>query len=51
MRDTLIAAYLEYVNSYLSVAVWAADNGLSLEHANEIINLARRIINTPHPEA
>lgn len=51
MRDTLIAAYLDWVNNYLSVEHYAEENGLTLDQAEKFITLAREVINSQHPGA
>lgn len=51
MRQTLINAYLDYVNNYLTIEKYAEHNGLTNEQANRLIDLGRDIYITPHPEA
>ena len=51
MRESLIAAYLDYLNNYLTVARYASDNGLTEEQAGALINLARHVFNSAHPGA
>lgn len=51
MRDTLIAAYLDYVNNYLTVATYAEHNGLTEAQAQTLIDLARTVANSPHIDA
>jgi len=43
MRDTLIAAYLDYFNNYLSIQRYSELNGLTDEEGEALINLARRV--------
>lgn len=51
MRTVLNAAYLDYVNDYLTVACWAEHNGMTEEQGERLISLAREIHHTPHPDA
>lgn len=51
MRDKLIAAYLDYLNNYITIAVYAEHNGLTEVQAEVLIGLARDVANTPHPES
>lgn len=50
MREQLIAAYLDFLNNYLTVEKYAEHNGLSNEHAHSLIVLARSVFNSQHPE-
>lgn len=50
-RQILIDLYLSYLNEYLSVEVFAEHNGLTTEQGQELINVARNVTNSPHPEA
>ena len=43
MRDTLIAAYMDYFNNYLSVQRYSEVNGLTDEEGEALIDLARRV--------
>lgn len=49
-KQQLIEMYWDFRNNYLTVAKWAEHNGLYEEDAEAIINAARHIINSPHPE-
>lgn len=51
MRDVLIQAYLDYWNNYLTVEKYADHNGLSVDQASALINLARQVFDSQHPEA
>ena len=51
MRQTLINTYLDYVNNYLSLEVWAEHNGLSYEDADTLLTLAKDVMNSNHPES
>lgn len=43
MRKQLKEAYLDYVNNYLTVAVWAEHNDLPLAEAHTLIDMGRRL--------
>lgn len=49
-KQQLIEMYWDFRNNYLTVAKWAEHNGLYEDDAESIINAARHIINSPHPE-
>ena len=51
MRQILIDCYLDYLNNYLTVECYAENNGMSTEQAEILINLARDIARSLHPEA
>lgn len=51
MRDALINTYLDYVNNYLSISVYAEHNGLTNIQAKDLLDLARSIFQSTHPEA
>ena len=51
MRNTLIEAYLNYRNNYLTPERWAEHNGLSEEHGKALLVLAKAIYESKHPEA
>ena len=51
MRETLIAVYLDFRNNYLTVKTYAERNGLTEEQADKLIDLARDVFNSDHPEA
>ena len=51
MRETLIAVYLDFRNNYLTVEKYAEHNGLREEQAYKLIDLARDVFNSDHPEA
>jgi len=50
-RDYLTAVYLDWCNNYLSAATYAEHNGLNKYQAEQLIDLARDIANSPHPDA
>lgn len=51
MRETIINAYYDYVNNYLTLTKWAEHNGLTVPQAEAFMALARQIESTPHPES
>lgn len=51
MRETLIKAYLDFWNNYLTVAVYAEHNGLTESQAQRLIDLGRELYNSKHPDA
>jgi hypothetical protein len=50
-RSKLTDMYLEYVNDYLSVEKFAEHNGLSFSHAKQLLELAKTVYESPHPDA
>ena len=50
-RDTLTAIYRDYANDYLTVETFAEHNGLLVNEAQILIDLARSVAAHPHPEA
>ena len=48
--DYLKQVYEDYRNNYLTVAVFSEHNGLTEEHGQVLINLARNVYNSKHPE-
>lgn len=50
-RQLLEAIYREWVNYYMTVECFAEHNGLTTEQAQRLIDLAREIHNSPHPES
>ena len=49
LRSVMIDYYLDYRNNYLTVDVFAEHNGLTVEHAKELLELGKLLINTQHP--
>lgn len=49
-RETLIAIYLDWVNDYLTTEKFAACNDLTDDQACRLINLAREVFNSAHPD-
>ena len=50
-RDQLIAVYLDYVNNFVSVGGFADHYGLYDDEAGELIRIARKAADRPHPDA
>ena len=50
-RDTLISIYMDWFNDYLTVETFAEHNGLTSEQAQVLIDLARDVAHSEHPEA
>lgn len=46
MRKKLAEYYLDYVNNYLTIEVYAEHNGLSIEQARALIKLGEDIHET-----
>lgn len=51
MREILINAYLDYWNNYITVEKYAEHNGLTVEQGKKLIDLAREVYNSEHPDA
>lgn len=49
-RDYLAAIYLDWLNNYVSVEKFAEHNGLSVAQAMPLINLARDVFDSKHPD-
>lgn len=50
-RDTLNAIYLDWFNNYCSIDTFAEHNGLTQAQAIDLINLARNVHYSKHPDA
>lgn len=50
-REILIEIYLDYWNDYLTVERYAECNALRVDEAKDLIDLARRVFNSQHPDA
>ena len=50
-RDYLIEIRLDFINNYLTLDKWAEHNGLTLDEARDMLNLARKVSEHEHPEA
>jgi hypothetical protein len=50
-REQLSTDYLDCVNNYLSVALFAEHRGLTVEEAQMLISLGKICFENNHPEA
>lgn len=50
-RESLTALYLDWVNNYMTLALFAEHHGLHIEESEKLIELARAIACIKHPEA
>ncbi len=50
-RDVLRSIYCDWRNDYLTVDKFAEHNGLTSEQAVNLIDLAREVFSSSHPEA
>ena len=50
-RDYLVELSLDWRNNYLSIETFAEHNGLTLDEAQALLDLAYEVRNHPHPEA
>ncbi len=49
-RDYLSYLYMDWVNNYATLAVFAEHNGLTVAHAQSLLDLAQGVFESPHPE-
>lgn len=50
-RQILLDLYNAYMRDYLTVEVFSEHNGLTTEQGQILINLARDVTYSPHPES
>ena len=50
-REQLAALYLAWRNDYLTIGAFAEHNGLYDQEAADLLNVARRCYENPHPDA
>ena len=50
LRDTLLEAYLDWKNNYLTVEVFAEHHGLTVGQAHTLILLGRDVLCTDYQE-
>jgi hypothetical protein len=50
LREILNEYYLEWFNSYLSIAQFAEHHGLTPNQAARLVEIGREINHTKHPE-
>ena len=51
MRNILIEVYMDFINNYLTIDLWAEHNSLTLEQGRQVIAVARQVYNSEHPES
>lgn len=49
-REQLEAIYMDWINNYLTTTAYAEHNGLTEEQAKRLIEVARSVFNTEHPD-
>lgn len=49
-RERLACVYMDWKNNFLTITGFAEHYGLTDEEAADLINLARRCFENPHPE-
>lgn len=49
-REQITAAYLDYVNNYISVETWAEHRGLTLKEGEALLSILRSIAYAEHPD-
>lgn len=50
-REQLIDDYLDFLNNYLSVSLFAEHRGLTEGQARLLLDVAKMVFNSTHPEA
>lgn len=50
-REQLIDDYLDFVNNYLSVSLFAEHRGLTEGQTRLLLDVAKMVFNSPHPES
>ena len=50
-REQLINDYLDFVNNYLSVSLFAEHRGLTEDQARLLLDVAKMVFNSTHPES
>ena len=50
-REQLIDDYLDFVNNYLSVSLFAEHRGLTEGQAKILLDIPKMVFNSPHPES
>ena len=50
-RKQLIDDYLDFVNNYLSVSLFAEHRGLTEGQARLLLDIAKMVFDNPHPDA
>ena len=50
-RDYLTKVFLDWLNNYASVHTFAEHHGLTREQAENLVKLAKNVIESEHPDA
>lgn len=50
-REFLKNCYLDWCNNYITVERYAEDNELTVEQAQSLLALAKKVVDTPHPDS
>ena len=50
-REQLIDDYLDFVNNYISVSLFAEHRGLTEHQARLLLDVAKLVFNNQHPDA
>jgi hypothetical protein len=50
-RESLLEMYFDYVNNYLTIEKFAEHKGLYVYEAEVLIDLAKRCLESPHPDS
>lgn len=50
VRETLETIYLDWVNNFLTLDKYAEFNGIDVHQATKLIDLAREVYNSNHPD-
>ncbi len=49
-RESLLEMYFDYINNYLTIEKFAEHRGLYVNEALRLIDLAKRCLESPHPD-
>lgn len=49
-RMQLENMYFDWINNYITIALFAEHNGLTEQQAKELIDLAKSVVYSDHPE-
>jgi hypothetical protein len=50
-REKLVTDYLDYVNNYLTIELYAEHRGLRVSEAELLLILGKQCFERPHPES
>lgn len=51
MRQVLMDVYMDWVNNYLTIEVFSEHNGLRPSEGDRLIELAREVFESDHPDS